>query len=107
MRTPAGTECKYYYEDFHRAAVQECRLIARNRDSQPWSPDLCARCDVPRILAANQCAHLLLKATVVRHMLILRRVQIEAYCDHQQAAVANPQAGCGECARLQRMKDEG
>jgi hypothetical protein len=107
MRTPAGTECKYYYEDFHRRATQECRLIARNPNSLLWSPELCMDCPVPRILAANQCAQLLLKATVVRQLLIFRRVRVEAYCDHKQAPVANPPVGCGECARLQRMKDEG
>jgi hypothetical protein len=100
MKTPAGSECKYYYEDFHRRATQECRLIARNRDSLLWSPELCTDCPVPRILVANQCAHLLLKATVVRQYLVFRRVQVQAYCDHKQEIVAQPQVGCGECARL-------
>ena len=33
MRTPANTECPYYYEDFYRGrSTQECRLVGRN----PW-----------------------------------------------------------------------
>ncbi|MEP7199258.1 MAG: hypothetical protein ABI874_05510 [Chloroflexota bacterium] len=106
MRTPAGTDCKYYYEDFHRRVLQECRLIARNPESLPWSPDLCAQCAVPRILQANQCAHLLLKATVVRRFLVLRRVQVDAYCDAQHTPVAEPLVGCGECHRLKSVNCE-
>ena len=99
MRTPAGTECKYYYEDFHRRTYQECRLIARNPDSLHWSPDLCAQCPVPRILQANQCPHLLLKATVVRRLLLFRRVLVEAFCDARKVNVAEPMVGCGQCVQ--------
>ncbi len=102
MRTPAGTECKYYYEDFHRRAWQECRLVMRNPESRPWSPDLCATCPVPQILASNACPHLLLKGTVETRFVLLRRVRVEAYCDYKQAPVAEPRVGCGECARLNR-----
>jgi hypothetical protein len=99
MRTPAGSECKYYYEDFHRRVFQECRLVARNPDSPTWSPELCRGCAVPKILMANRCPHMLLKATVVRHLLILRRVRVEAYCEAQLVNVAEPMTGCGQCVR--------
>jgi hypothetical protein len=100
MRTPAGTECKYYYEDFHRRVFQECRLVARNPDSLPWSPDLCGQCIVPQILLANGCPHMLLKATVVRQFLVLKRVKVEAYCEKNHVDVAEPRVGCGDCASM-------
>lgn len=99
MRTPAGTDCKYYYEDFHRRSFQECRLIARNPDSRPWVPALCGQCPVPQILLRNACPHLLLKAEVESRWLVLQRVKVEAYCELKQAPVAEPRVGCGECAR--------
>ena len=98
MRTPAGTECKYYYEDFHRRVFQECRLIQRNPDTLPWTPDLCRGCPVPKILMANRCPHMLLKATVVRKLLVMRAVQVEAYCEEHLVDVAQPMVGCGHCA---------
>ena len=98
MRTPAGAECRYYYEDFHRRAVQECRLVARNPASRTWSPDLCGACAVPQILSANACPHLLLKAAVETRFIIRRQVKVEAYCDYQKEAVAEPRIGCGACA---------
>jgi hypothetical protein len=106
MRTPAGTECKYYYEDFHRRNYQECRLIARNPDSLSWTPDLCSQCAVPRILQANLCPHMLLKATVVRRLLVQRRVVVEAFCEAKQVNVTEPMVGCGHCAEMARLKEE-
>ncbi|MBI1802481.1 MAG: hypothetical protein HY259_10775 [Chloroflexi bacterium] len=105
MRTPAGAECKYYYEDFHRRSFQECRLIARNPDSAAWSAGLCGRCPVPGILQSNACIHLLLKATVAREWLIQKRVKVEAYCEQQLVGVASPHSGCGHCAHLQSVAD--
>lgn len=99
MRTPAGTECKFYYEDFHRRVYQECRLIARNPESLPWSPDVCGKCPVPQILRDNHCEHMLLKATVVRQFLVLKQVKVEAFCEKHQRPIAEPRVGCGECAR--------
>ena len=106
MKTPAGKECKYYYEDFHRRVYQECRLIARNPESRPWTPDLCARCAVPDILRNNRCEHMLLKATVVPHFVFLRRVKVDAYCDKHHRVIAEPRVGCGECARERGLKVE-
>ena len=102
MRTPAGTECKFYYEDFHRRSVQECRLIQKNPDSLPRTPDICAKCAVPEILMANACTHLLLKATIERQWLVMKRVRVEAFCDHKNELVLEPRVGCGECANLKR-----
>lgn len=54
MKTPAGKECKHYYEDFHRGRnIQECRLVKRNPDSKSWHPNDCEKCPVPDILLAN------------------------------------------------------
>jgi hypothetical protein len=102
LRTPAGTECPFYYADFHRGANrQECRLIERNPASAPWMPDLCAGCPVPRILLANGCPNLVLEARVHKGVLGLnRRVDVRASCTQSGAAVAEPEVGCGQCHRL-------
>ncbi len=104
MITPAGKDCKYYYEDFHRRSFQECRLIARNPESSSWTPDLCGKCPVPDILRDNRCEHMLLKATVVSQFLVMRRVKVDAYCEKHQRVIAEPRIGCGECARERRMQ---
>ena len=99
MRTPAGTECPYYYEDFFRGrTTQECRLIERNPRSEPWAPRLCARCPVPSILRANACPHMVLEVQVVRHWLgLVRRVEVYAVCSKHQVEVKDPYIGCGHC----------
>ena len=99
MRTPAGTECPYYYEDFYRGrSAQECRLIGRNARSEPWEPTLCARCTVPAILRANACPHMVLEARVVRRWLgLVRRVEVYAVCTEYQVEVEDPYVGCGHC----------
>ncbi|MFQ6016152.1 MAG: hypothetical protein ACE5NP_12015 [Anaerolineae bacterium] len=98
MRTPAGVECRFYYEDFHRGrSHQECRLIARNRASAPWRPELCGSCPVPAILRANDCPNMALEGTVRRRFGLLRRVQVDAYCALRLCEVSDPMVGCGEC----------
>ncbi len=99
MRTPAGTECRYYYEDFYRGhSTQECRLIGRNPRSEPWKPKLCARCPVPGILRANACPNMVLEARVVRRWLgLVHRVEVYAICTEHQVEVADPYVGCGHC----------
>lgn len=99
MRTPAGTECPHFYEDFHRGRdQQECRLIAANPEGGRWAPDLCGRCPAPRIVLANACPHMLLKAHVRPGILgIGRGVDISAYCERAAAPVEAPQIGCGRC----------
>ncbi len=93
MRTPAGRECRYYYEDFHRGrAVQECRLL----DPEEWRPRVCATCPVPSILQANRCTHMRLEAHRVRRWLRWR-VEVTAFCERYQVPVENPYVGCGRC----------
>lgn len=99
MRTPAGTDCPHYYEDFHRGrARQECRLIARNPRSAPWTADLCRSCRVPRIVLANACPNLILGARVRPGVLGLGRgVEIRAECVLSRVRVSEPEIGCGRC----------
>lgn len=99
MRTPAGTECLYYHEDFFRGrSVQECRLIARNTRSTSWQPSLCKHCKVPAIRRANACPEMVLEAQAVRRWLgLVRCVEVYAVCTKHQVEVENPYIGCGHC----------
>jgi len=97
MRTPAGKECRYYYQDSHRGrTVEECRLLDQSPGSLPWEPRVCALCPVPDILRANGCPHMRLEARLVRRFL-RRRVEVAAYCTGHEQPVANPYVGCGHC----------
>ena len=41
MRTPAGTECQYFYGDYRRGRNhEECRLLDEAVPRQQWTPDL-------------------------------------------------------------------
>mgnify|MGYP005860990495 CR=1 FL=1 len=98
MITPAGKECRFYYEDFFRGSeVRECRLIARNPHSEPWEPKLCARCPVPDILLANSSPHLALEAKVTRRMRFWKQVEVQAYCTRHLQEIEDPYAGCPQC----------
>lgn len=98
MRTPAGSECKFYYEDFHRGRTkQECRLLQGNPASEPWRPQLCKTCPVPAILRANACANMVLQAWVGRRWGLLRQVKVSAYCLLAKQEVTEPKVGCGRC----------
>ncbi len=98
MRTPDGTECKFYYEDYNRGRkTQICRLIERNQRSSPWQPRLCKTCSVPGILRANACPNMSLQARVGRRWLILRYVEVRAFCSLAGDEVAEPMVGCGRC----------
>jgi hypothetical protein len=99
MRTPAGTECLFYYQDFHRGrARQECRLIDRTPGGGIYSPDLCTNCRVPRIVNANACPNMILEARVATGFLGFRkRVKITATCTRSLEPVAEPEIGCGLC----------
>ncbi len=99
MRTPAGTECSYFYANYFRGRnQQECRLIAANPASERWNPGLCRGCPVPEILRTNACRHLILEGTVVKTWGgISRKVAVAASCTKTLTAVANPQVGCGHC----------
>lgn len=99
MITPAGQECRYYYEDYHRGRErQECRLIDQNPDSEPWRPNLCKGCAVPGILRANACPNLVLEGRVEKGFLGLSRsVKVTAVCSKYLVDVPEPQMGCGHC----------
>jgi hypothetical protein len=99
MITPAGSECRYYYEDYYRGRErQECRLLAQNPASESWQPKLCSSCPVPGILRANSCPNLVLEGTVEKRFLGLgRRVKVSAICSKYLVAVEQPHIGCGHC----------
>jgi hypothetical protein len=98
MRTPAGTECKFYYEDYYRGSERrECRLLNRNPHSARWQPEHCRRCPVPGILRANACPDMILEGSVKRRFLLGEKVVVEAYCMRTMRPVPEPHVGCGEC----------
>lgn len=99
MRTPAGKECRYYYEDFHRGrSTQTCRLIERSRESAPWTPGLCQTCPVPDILQANTCPNLVLDGVVKKRFLGLSQgVEVSGWCKEYFLEVDHPAVGCGHC----------
>jgi hypothetical protein len=104
LRTPAGTECPHYFEDFARGRHrQECRLIAQNPRSPSWRPELCRSCRIPRLLQANACPNLVLQARVASGVLGMgRRVEVRAECLLTQTDVAEPEIGCGRCHEVFR-----
>ncbi len=98
MQTPAGSECKFYYQDFNRGrSLQECRLIQNNPDSQPWQPKLCKNCPIPAILRANACPNMILTVWVGQRWLVLKQVKVRAFCTYTKEEVAEPMVGCGRC----------
>lgn len=101
MITPAGQECRFYYQDYHRGRnEQECRLIKTNLNSPEWKPTDCAECPVPGILLANSSPHLVLQATVKKGFLgVNRHVKVTAFCSRHLIDVPKPQVGCPECAK--------
>lgn len=100
MKTPAGRECKFYYQDFHRGrAIQECRLERDNPNSLPWHPSDCSRCPVPDILNANASPDLALTLTISRGLLgLTRRSVVTAQCSRHRIPVSDPFVGCPRCA---------
>lgn len=99
MRTPAGKECRHYYEDFHRGRnVQECRLVQANPDSLRWQPSDCNMCSVPGILNANASPDLSLTVTIDKQFLGLRRkVTVRATCLKHRVDIADAHVGCPHC----------
>lgn len=99
MLTPAGTECRHYFEDFHRGRnTQVCRLLEHTEQEGKWKPEFCATCQVPRIDQANACPNMIL--TIIPHTGILgigKRMEINAHCTKTQQSVDIPQIGCGHC----------
>lgn len=99
MRTPAGKECRYYYQDFHRGHnLQECRLNKDNPDSVRWRPEDCARCQIPEILNANASPDLSLTITIKSGILGFgRRVEVTATCLKHRIPISDPYVGCPQC----------
>jgi hypothetical protein len=99
MITPAGEECRYYYADYARGRQrQECRLVAQNRESEPWQARLCHGCPVPAILRANACPNLVLEGHVEKGFLgLTRRMAVTAVCTEYLVEVPQPHIGCGHC----------
>ena len=99
MRTPNGTECKFFYANYFRGRNhEECRLIGVKQPPNNWEPKLCSTCPVPRILVANACPNMVLKGNVKRSLLGIRKfVEVSAYCTKTNQIVIEPEIGCGEC----------
>jgi len=90
MRTPAGKECRHYYEDFHRGRdLQECRLVQANPASMHWRPD---------ILNANSSPDLQLQVTIKPRLLGLgRQVEVSASCLKHRIPIEDAFVGCPKC----------
>lgn len=102
MRTPAGSECKFFYGNYFRGRKsEECRLIGNAPAPHHWTPDLCAKCPVPGIFLANSCEHMELSAKVQRSLFgFIKGVKVSAYCHKSKSTVAEPHVGCGQCHAL-------
>jgi hypothetical protein len=98
MRTPAGTECKYFYGDYYRGRDhEECRLLGG-----VWTADLCRTCPVPSISRANACEFMQLSGQVNRPLVAAfrRRVSVTAFCEKTRRSGFDPHIGCGVCHPL-------
>ncbi len=98
MKTPAGSECKYFYGNYYRGRKQEeCRLL-----DSAWTPDLCRTCPVPAISRANGCEHMHLRPSLERSWRtgFRRRVRVNTYCEKSGRFSFDPYLGCGECHPL-------
>ena len=99
MRTPAGKECHYYHEDFHRGRnVQECRLVDENPESARWQASDCGKCQVPDILNANASPDLQLTLTIKPGLLGFgRRLDVTAFCTKHRIPIEDMYVGCPLC----------
>ncbi|MGB8252380.1 MAG: hypothetical protein WCF08_04140 [Anaerolineaceae bacterium] len=102
MRTPAGTECTFFFGDYYRGRNREsCRLIGDAPPPRQWTRDLCKNCPVPGILRANSCEFMSLIGKVSPGVLHLNRhVIVQAYCRQSDKVVDEPYVGCGICHPL-------
>ncbi len=98
MQTPAGTECSYYYQDFHRGrSEQECRIPRSDRSSL-WRPEHCARCPVPAILRDNASSNMELELTIKQTWLGFgRKLEVRAWCKKHEVTIEDPHVGCPQC----------
>lgn len=95
MKTPAGKECRHYYEDYNRGRdIQECRLAKENPESARWNPADCSRCPVPDILLANADPKMQLKLTIKKGFMGFgRRVEVEARSIEDGSIIEDPYIG--------------
>jgi hypothetical protein len=95
MNTPAGKECKHYYEDYHRGRnVQECRLVKQNADSERWHPNDCRKCPVPDILMANADPDMELTVTINRGFMGFgRNIEVTAKSLKDGTVIEDPYVG--------------
>ena len=102
MRTPAGTECQFFYGNYYRGREEEkCILIGNTSPPHNWVPELCKNCPVPEILRANACENMVLHAKVKSVLFGLKKkVEISAFCTKTKQEVVEPRIGCGECHPL-------
>ena len=102
MRTPAGTECPYFYGDYYRGrSIEECRLISDNPSAGMWTRDFCSVCPVPRITRANACEFMVLTPAIHKGILgVGKKVTVTAYCRKADSEVKVPEVGCGICHPL-------
>jgi hypothetical protein len=95
MKTPAGSECKYFYGDYYRGrSHEECRLLGAS-----WKRTLCSTCPVPSIDRANACEFMRLRGEVTRPIAAAfqPRVRVTAFCEKTDRSGFDPHIGCGEC----------
>jgi hypothetical protein len=99
MKTPAGHECRYYYQDFHRGRnVQECRLQKANPNSLPWEPRDCTTCPIAAILRANASPEMELTLTIKNKFFIFgREIEVDAHCTRHNIPIDDPHVGCSKC----------
>ncbi len=99
MRTPAGTECPFFYGDYYRGRNrEECRLLPGPGAEKRWSRDLCKTCPIPEIARANSCEFQELDLRVKRSLLGQRRATLlGVHCHKCECQVADPHIGCGQC----------
>jgi hypothetical protein len=98
MKTPAGSECKYFYGDYYRGRDhEECRLLGG-----AWTRDMCRTCPVPSIAMANACEFMQLRGEVSRPFAAAfkQRVKVMAFCEKTMRSGFDPHIGCGECHPL-------
>lgn len=95
MKTPAGKDCKHYYEDFHRGReIQECRLVKYNPQSDRWHPKDCEKCPIPDILRANADPDMVLELTLKSGFLGFgRKYDIRAYSQRDGHEITDPYVG--------------
>ncbi|GAB4310676.1 MAG: hypothetical protein Kow00117_04120 [Phototrophicales bacterium] len=99
MRTPAGKDCRYYHEDFHRGReIQECRLVKDNPESMRWHPSDCSKCPVPDILNANASPYLQLKLSITTRFSVFgRKLKVSASCEKHRIPIEDAFTGCPKC----------